>query len=67
MGMAFERIKQGLNEAVGHAKDRRAGVKVWWPAAVVCCGRRRDCAGCLNQCNAGGTPCCIGGGKLVLR
>lgn len=34
MGMAFERIKQGLNEAIGHAKGKQAGVKVWRPAAV---------------------------------
>ena len=34
MGTAFERIKQGLNEAIGHAKGKQAGVKVWRPAAV---------------------------------
>ena len=34
MGMAFERIKQGLNEAIGHAKGKQAGVKMWRPAAV---------------------------------
>ena len=34
MGKAFERIKQGLNEAIGHAKGKQAGVKVWRPAAV---------------------------------
>ena len=34
MGKAFERIKQGLNEAIGDAKGKQAGVKVWRPAAV---------------------------------
>lgn len=34
MGKPFERIKQGLNEAIGHAKVKQAGVKVWRPAAV---------------------------------
>ena len=34
MGKTFERIKQGLNEAIGHAKGMQAGVKVWRPAAV---------------------------------
>ena len=34
MGKAFESIKQGLTEAVGHAKGTQAGVKVWRPAAV---------------------------------
>ena len=34
MGKTFERIKQGLNEAIGHAKGKQAGVKVWRPAAV---------------------------------
>lgn len=34
MGKAFERIEQGLNEAIGYAKGKQAGVKVWWPAAV---------------------------------
>ena len=34
MGKAFERIKQGLTEAIGHAKGTQAGVKVWRPAAV---------------------------------
>lgn len=34
MGKAFARIKQGLNGAIGHAKGKQAGVKVWRPAAV---------------------------------
>ena len=34
MGKTFERIKQGLNEAIGHAKGKQTGVKVWRPAAV---------------------------------
>ena len=34
MGKAFESIKQGLTEAVGHAKGTQAGVKVWRPAPV---------------------------------
>ena len=34
MGKAFESIKQGLTEAIGHAKGTQAGVKVWRPAAV---------------------------------
>ena len=34
MGMAFKSIKQGLTEAIGHAKGTQAGVKVWCPAAV---------------------------------
>ena len=34
MGKTFERIKQGLNEAIGHAKGKKAGVKVWRPTAV---------------------------------
>jgi putative transcriptional regulator len=34
MGMAFKSIKQGLTEAIGHAKGTQAGVKVWRPAAV---------------------------------
>ena len=29
MGKAFESIKQGLTEAIGHAKGTQAGVKVW--------------------------------------
>jgi putative transcriptional regulator len=34
MGKAFESIRRGLNEAIGHAKGAQAGVKVWRPAAV---------------------------------
>ena len=34
MGKAFESIKQGLTEAIGHAKGTQSGVKVWRPAAV---------------------------------
>ena len=34
MGKAFESIRRGLNEAVGHAKGKQAGVKVWQPSAV---------------------------------
>ena len=34
MGKAFESIRQGLNEAIGHAKGKQAGVKVWRPSAV---------------------------------
>ena len=34
MGKAFESIKQGLTEAIGHAKGKQAGVKVWRPAPV---------------------------------
>jgi len=34
MGKAFESIKQGLTEAIGHAKGTQAGVKVWRPVAV---------------------------------
>ena len=34
MGKAFESIRQGLNEAIGHAKGTQAGVKVWRPAPV---------------------------------
>jgi hypothetical protein len=33
MGKAFDSIKQGLNEATGHAKGKRAGVKVGSPPA----------------------------------
>lgn len=42
MGKAFESIKQGLTEAIGHAKGTQAGVKVGRPAAVdVAAGRGR--------------------------
>lgn len=34
MGKAFESITQGLNEAIGHAKGKRAGVKVYQAAVV---------------------------------
>ena len=34
MGKAFKSIKQGLNEAIGHAKGTQAGVKVWHPTPV---------------------------------
>ena len=34
MGKAFESIKQGLTEAIGHAKDTQAGARVWRPAPV---------------------------------
>ncbi|MFO1221427.1 MAG: helix-turn-helix domain-containing protein [Burkholderiaceae bacterium] len=34
MGKAFERIEQGLKEAVGHAKGQRRGAKEWRPAPV---------------------------------
>ena len=34
MGKAFESIKQGLTEAIGHAKGTQADVKVWRPVAV---------------------------------
>ncbi len=34
MGKVFESITQGLNEAIGRAKGKQAGVKVWRPAAV---------------------------------
>jgi len=35
MGKTFERIKQGLNEAIGHAKGKQAGVKVYQAAALM--------------------------------
>ena len=34
MGKAFDSIKQGLTEAVGHAKGTQAGVKMWRPAPM---------------------------------
>ena len=34
MGKAFKSIKQGLTEALGHAKGTQAGVKVWSASAV---------------------------------
>ena len=34
MGKAFDSIKRGLTEAIGHAKDTQAGARVCRPAAV---------------------------------
>ncbi len=34
MGKAFDSIRQGLAEAIGHAKGQQAGVKIWRRAAV---------------------------------
>lgn len=34
MGKAFESIRRGLNEAIGHAKGEQTGVRVWRPAPV---------------------------------
>lgn len=34
MGKAFESIRQGLNEAIGHAKGKQTGVKVYQAGAV---------------------------------
>ena len=34
MGKAFESIRKGLTEAIGHAKGEQSGVKVWRPAPV---------------------------------
>jgi putative transcriptional regulator len=34
MGKAFESIRQGLTEAIGHAKGEQPGVKVWRPVSV---------------------------------
>ena len=34
MGKAFDSIKQGLTEAIDHAKGAQAGVKVWGPTTV---------------------------------
>ena len=34
MGKAFDSIKQGLTEAIGHAKGKQAGVKVYQAPAV---------------------------------
>ena len=34
MGKAFDSIKQGLTEAIDHAKGAQAGVKVWRPTTV---------------------------------
>jgi len=34
MGKGFESIRQGLTEAIGHAKGEQAGVQIWHPVAV---------------------------------
>lgn len=34
MGKAFESIRQGLNEAVGHARGRSVGVRTYTPQDV---------------------------------
>ncbi|MFZ5484484.1 MAG: helix-turn-helix domain-containing protein [Pseudomonadota bacterium] len=34
MGSAFESIKQGLTEAVAHAKGKKVAARVYQPAAV---------------------------------
>ncbi|MDH3210320.1 MAG: helix-turn-helix domain-containing protein [Burkholderiaceae bacterium] len=34
MGKAFESIRQGLNEAIAHAKGKGAGVRVYRPREV---------------------------------
>lgn len=34
MAQAFQSIKQGLNEAITHARGAKAGVKVYEPQAV---------------------------------
>jgi putative transcriptional regulator len=34
MGKAFESIRQGLTEAIDHAKGKKAGVKLWRPKPV---------------------------------
>jgi putative transcriptional regulator len=34
MGKAFDSVKRGLTEAIGHAKGKQAGVKVYQAAAV---------------------------------
>lgn len=34
MGKAFESIRRGMNEAIGHAKGAQTGVKVWRPTSV---------------------------------
>jgi putative transcriptional regulator len=40
MGKAFDSIRQGLTEAIGHAKGKQAGVKEWRPSAVDVAGVR---------------------------
>ena len=34
MALAFQSIKQGLNEAIAHARGAKAGVKLYQPQAV---------------------------------
>ena len=34
MAQAFQSIKQGLNEAIAHARGAKAGVKLYQPQAV---------------------------------
>lgn len=34
MSRAFDSIRQGLREAIGHAKGQQAGVRVWRPGPV---------------------------------
>jgi putative transcriptional regulator len=34
MGKAFEGIRQGSSEAIGHAKGEQEGVKVWHPSPI---------------------------------
>ena len=34
MGKAFDSIRRGLAEAIGHAKGSQSGVKTWIPAPV---------------------------------
>jgi putative transcriptional regulator len=41
MGSAFESIKQGLTEAVAHAKGRKVPAKVYQPTAVDVAGLRK--------------------------
>lgn len=41
MESAFESIKQGLTEAVSHAKGRKVAAKVYQPAAVDVAGLRK--------------------------
>lgn len=41
MGSAFESIKQGLTEAVAHAKGQKVAVKVYHPSPVDVAGLRK--------------------------
>ena len=41
MGSAFESIKQGLTEAVAHAKGQKVAAKVYQPSAVDVAGLRK--------------------------